>query len=620
MDPWPGGEAGGRGQRARGFALLVERSADPIVIVDELGAVSYANPSVERVLGYRVDEIVPNALDLLHPDEVEEAVARIAAVAQGEPANELVMRRVRHADGRWIWCETVNTNLLAEPTVGGVVIVLRDVTERLEAEARADVEHRLTQTILDTTTALVVHVDMEGRLLSMNRAAERLTGFATAEVAGEHVSRFVPIEERILAPGPMAVADVPTVHENHWTHRSGRRHLMAWNNAVLFDADGQPTGVVATGIDVTAERRAERAARRADRREHDRLAYEATHDALTQVLNRAGLLDELDAQLREAPPGQPTAVLFLDLDGFKAINDEHGHHVGDEVLKVVSERLVDAVRTTDVVGRLGGDEFVVLCPGLDAQRAIATAQRIGEAIDAPMLVGELPLACGVSTGVVSAVGGDAATLLHQADLAMYEVKRAHHEARRPATLDNGPVDPNESVRLSVLRRLGLLDSDADPFVDTIVQLAAQVCGTPMAAVSLIDADRQWFKASVGLDVLETPRSEAFCAHAILDATETFVVPDATEDDRFRENPLVTAEEGIRYYAGAPITVGGEAAIGSLCVLDRTPRTLTVEQVGTLERLRDSLVTYLELTAPEGTFAGVGTEARTGVLLGAVRGA
>jgi len=591
----------------RGFALLVERSADPIIIIDRTGTVTYGNPSAERAFGYRFDEVPGTALDLLHPDELDDALERMGEAAAGSDIGGTVLRRIRAADGRWIRCETVSTNLLAEPSVRGVVIVLRDVTDRLEAEERAVEEHRLTQAVLDTTTALVVTLDMDGLLVGMNRAAEVLTGFTIDEVRGERVSRFVPVEERILAPGRLAATDVPTVLENHWTHRSGRRHLIAWNNAVVFDDDGKPTSVVATGIDVTAERRAERAARRADRREHDRLAYEASHDALTQVLNRAGLLHELDARLRESAEGVPTAVLFLDLDGFKAINDTHGHPVGDRVLAIVAERIVDAVRTTDVVGRLGGDEFVVLCPGLSAELAASTARRIGVALEEPMEVDGEVLACGVSTGVVSAVGGDAAALLQDADVAMYEVKRRRRARRAALPADNGPVDPNEAVRLSVLRRLGLLDSEADPFVDTIVQLAAQVCGTPMAAVSLIDVDRQWFKASVGLDDAETPRSQAFCAHTILDAHQVLVVEDARRDERFQDNPLVTGAPDIRYYAGAPITVGGETAIGSLCVIDRSPRELTGDQLAMLERLRDSLVTYLELTAPDGTFLDLTTE-------------
>ncbi|MCU1499060.1 MAG: diguanylate cyclase [Acidimicrobiales bacterium] len=593
----------------RGLALLVERAVDPIIILSATGELRYVNTAAGEAFGYQGDDVPTSVLAILHPDEVGAALADLAEAQAGNPLVGVNVRRVRAADGRWVPCEHVITNLLREPGVAGIVVTLRDVTERLAAEAAAASEHAYGQAILDTTTALVVTLGLDGRIESLNRAAERLTGYATAELVGQPAGRLIPPEERTLPTEGMAVEQFPTVVENHVVHRDGARHLVAWNNAVVVDEHGTPTRIVATGIDVTAERRAQRVAEVAERREHDRLAYEATHDALTDVLNRAGLLHELDRQLRQLGPGGPMAVLFLDLDGFKAINDTFGHQVGDRVLRAVADRIVDAVRTTDVVGRLGGDEFVVLCPGLTEELAISTAERIGAAIAAPLDIDGIEVRCGASTGVVTAIDGDADALLTAADASMYEVKRARRELR-PATGASAaaPVDPRESLRLSVLRRLGLFESEgqADPFVDTIVRLAADVCGAPMAAVSLIDVDRQFFTASVGIDATETPRSVAFCAHSILDPEQVTVVADARRDVRFRDNPLVTGDPNIRSYAGAPLTVDG-TAIGALCVIDRSPRALTDDQLDTLARLRDSLVTYLELTAPEGA-AAVGATA------------
>ena len=585
-------------EAARGFELLVERSADPVIIIDGIGTMTYVNPSAMEVFGYHDDRIGTSALSILHPDEAEATAARIGAAVAGDPLRGTTLRRIRAGDGRWITCESVGTNLLAEPSVAGIVVVLRDVSDRIAAAEAAAAEHAVTQAILDTTTALVVTTTLDGHLISLNRAAEELTGYRTSEVMGDHWSRFVPADER---PGvdevlsELAGGQLPTGHENHWTSRTGARRLIAWNNAVLPGADGIPMTIIATGIDVTEARRAEIGVRRAEQRERDRLAWDATHDALTGLVNRAGLLDHLDRLLAD-PEAQPIAILFVDLDDFKAINDEHGHSAGDQVLQIVSRRLVDSVRIGDMVGRLGGDEFVVLCPNLDQVRADVTARRIDASVADPILIDGLTLRTGASTGTVMTIGGQAANLLEQADLAMYTVKRGRQGTRGSSSASGGaPMHPEEEARLAALGRLDLLDTGADPFVDTIVRLAAQVCGTPIAAVSLIDVDRQWFKSSIGLDATETPRSAAFCAHTILDPDHAFVVDDVSGDRRFEDNPLVTGDPHIRFYAGAPIAVGGQPPIGSLCVIDDVPRRLTGTQLNSLERLRDSLVIYLELS-------------------------
>ncbi len=137
--------------------------------------------------------------------------------------------------------------------------------------------------------------------------------------------------------------------------------------------------------------------------------------------------------------------------------------------------------------------------------------------------------------------------------------------------------PEESRRITQLRDLLVLDSEPEPVFDSIVQLASDVCGVPIALVSLVDAERQWFKANVGLPgVNETPRDVAFCAHAIGDDA-LFEVPDATRDARFVANPLVTGNPDIRFYAGVPLTLDGGARVGTLCVIDRQARQLDASQ-------------------------------------------
>lgn len=157
-----------------------------------------------------------------------------------------------------------------------------------------------------------------------------------------------------------------------------------------------------------------------------------------------------------------------------------------------------------------------------------------------------------------------------------------------------PLTDNEQFRLATLDEIGILDTPAEREFDDITLLASQICGTPIALISLVDENRQWFKSRVGLDASETPRDQAFCAHTILNPSETMIVSDALEDDRFRQNPLVTGDPKIRFYAGAPLVTSDKMPLGSLCVIDRQPRELNFQQLAALEALARQVSLKLEL--------------------------
>jgi GAF domain-containing protein len=148
--------------------------------------------------------------------------------------------------------------------------------------------------------------------------------------------------------------------------------------------------------------------------------------------------------------------------------------------------------------------------------------------------------------------------------------------------------------LAVLREYGVLDSLPEADFDDIVFLASYICGAPIALVSLVDEARQWFKARIGTDVKETPRDVAFCAHAILEPDEIFVVPDAHEDARFATNPLVRDEPHVRFYAGAPLVSPEGMPLGTLCVFNQVPGNLSPDQTRALGALAREVVVHLEL--------------------------
>lgn len=153
---------------------------------------------------------------------------------------------------------------------------------------------------------------------------------------------------------------------------------------------------------------------------------------------------------------------------------------------------------------------------------------------------------------------------------------------------------NEIERIETLRRYNILDTPAETSYDDLVHLASEICGMPIAAISLVDEDRQWFKSILGLEVSQTSRDVAFCAHAILDKHNPLIVEDATQDARFADNALVTDDPGIRFYAGTPLVMSNGHPIGTLCVIDKVPRTITAKQRKALEILAREVVAQLEL--------------------------
>ena len=156
-----------------------------------------------------------------------------------------------------------------------------------------------------------------------------------------------------------------------------------------------------------------------------------------------------------------------------------------------------------------------------------------------------------------------------------------------------PDTPNETMRLAALKQLGILDTAREQDFDNITLLATQITGAPMATISLVDENRQWFKSKQGLAISETPRDISFCTYTIRQPG-IMIVPDALQDDRFKDNPIVTGEPFIRFYAGVPIRTEDGFVLGTLCIIDLVPRTLTTQQVFALEVLARQVETLFEL--------------------------
>jgi diguanylate cyclase (GGDEF)-like protein/PAS domain S-box-containing protein len=289
----------------------------------------------------------------------------------------------------------------------------------------------LLDAVLDAAASLIVVGDNEGRLLCWNRACEQLSGYTAAEIGRSPaiLDRLVVEEDRQRAGSvvdSLARGESPVLMETRWRTRSGDVRLISWSCTGLTAPDGTITHVVATGIDVTERRRLDR-----------RLRHLADHDDLTGLINRRRFQEELQRHLAEGRRyGLTGALLVLDLDGFKEVNDTHGHSAGDRVLCAVADALRSRLRESDIVARLGGDEFAVLLPRETPAEAELVCRSIEHAIPAEVSTpGDARIEVSVGFAPFKEGVDSVDDVLAAADASMYAAKhgRPRHLGRADAS-------------------------------------------------------------------------------------------------------------------------------------------------------------------------------------------
>jgi diguanylate cyclase (GGDEF)-like protein/PAS domain S-box-containing protein len=408
----------------RRFSQLIQNSYDTIVILDAAGVQRYVSPSAERVHGYSPAELVdiPVIERMIHPDDrakVEEAFRRIIEAGAGG-----VQYRHRRRAGGWVHLESYGTNQLANPDIRGVVINVRDITLLKNAES---MYRALFDEMLNGFAAHEIICNAEGkpidyRFLSVNPAFERMTGLKAGNVVGHTVLELMPGTEShwIDIYGQVALSGEPAHFENYSAELDKHFEVIAYQSA--------PGQFACMFQDITERKRAER--------KINKLAF---YDQLTGLPNRVLLMDRLALAVASAARSNTYgALVFIDLDNFKMLNDTRGHEAGDLLLIQVAERLRSNVRAEDTAVRQGGDEFVVLLSSLGNTEADAAQMVEGHAskllteLNRPYKIGGLTHHTTASIGVTLFNGRSASVdeLMKQADLAMYRAKAAGRNAVR----------------------------------------------------------------------------------------------------------------------------------------------------------------------------------------------
>jgi diguanylate cyclase (GGDEF)-like protein/PAS domain S-box-containing protein len=403
-------------QSLRKLSLAVEQSADGVFITDAQGCIEYVNPAFEQLSGYSADEVVGRTPAVVKSDrhDPEYFQHMWATLLSGDVYRDTVVNRRK--DGTLFYEEKTITPLTEDG--GGIthfVSTGRDVTDRMRAE---ETRARLVA-ILEATTDFVATADADGKLLYLNRAGRRLlgrgagddiAGMLLAECHSEHGSQHL-LQEAL----PRAAADGVWVGEN--TLHGMLRQEIPVSQVVLAHrgVDGKIEFYSTIARDITERKRHEA-----------ELRHQATHDNLTGLPNRTLLGDRLSSEIsRASRQGRLLALIFLDLDNFKRVNDSLGHPAGDNMLKEVGRRLTRCLRPNDTVARYGGDEFVVLGGDLGSvEHVLVVMSKLRSTMEAPIRIGQRDVFITFSAGIVlyPGDGEDPETLIKNADTALFRAK------------------------------------------------------------------------------------------------------------------------------------------------------------------------------------------------------
>jgi len=398
------------------YRIIAESARDGFITIDTHSTIIYVNPAVESIFGYRVSEMIGQQLTMLMPEHLRHAHKQMFERYIRTGHKNVSWRGVEmpglHRDGHQVPLEISFGEYHREGKhlFTGVV---RDFTER----KRAEESQRWLASITESSNDAIIGETLDGIIYSWNQAAERMYGYTAAEVTGHSISMLVPPDRPDEMPRLLERIRQGERIEQYETGRickDGKQIAVSLTMFPIRDANGTITGAATTGRDIT------------DRKLTEEFRYFAEHDPLTGLPNRVLFRYGIGQAIVQAHRNQEqVALLFLDLDGFKNINDSLGHQIGDRLLQQTATRLRHCLRKADTIARLGGDEFVISLTGLKNSKAAALiARKVVEALHKPFLIDkhETHVSASIGISVYPTDGEEVDALMRAADMAMYQAK------------------------------------------------------------------------------------------------------------------------------------------------------------------------------------------------------
>jgi diguanylate cyclase (GGDEF)-like protein/PAS domain S-box-containing protein len=402
----------------RRFRSIIEQSSDLIAVIDPDAGMQFATPPIERMIGVPLGVTAGEVLDLVHPDDRRAARRLWADTMSWGGSGRPSQMRMKDRTGAYQWFEVTARDLRLDPEVCGVVLYARLVTDRKRAEDRVARNEARFRALVQHSSDLVAVVDDQGAFGFVSPAATKLLGYEPAALVGMGLFELLATDD--LEASADLAAVLGSRFDRHRTElavvtQGGARHVL---DVTLSDLRDDPAvgGIVVNATDITDRKALEHV-----------LRHQALHDDLTGLGNRATFALEVAAAAERSSllGSAGMAVLVIDLDDFKTVNDSLGHAVGDELLVIVAHRLRGVLRGGDIATRLGGDEFVLLIAGHHSEAEVgAVAERILGAVREPALVHGHTIHITASIGVALSDGTNLSSeeLLRNADLAMYLAK------------------------------------------------------------------------------------------------------------------------------------------------------------------------------------------------------
>ncbi|MCX7032800.1 MAG: diguanylate cyclase [Arenimonas sp.] len=409
------------------YRTLADNASDLVIRMREDGTRLYVSPSAQEMLGTDPTQMLLQSWEQVHPDDLpamKQAIARLA----GEGGSTTILHRARHAQGHYVWVEALARRIVGPDASVEIVFAGRDVSTRVRAEQALESAQARLRAVTDNIPALIAHIDSQERYSFLNAHGHRLFGLPDHDAIGKTVREvrgeaiYSEVKEHIAA----ALRGEQVTFEGQST-LGGRSYSYQTSYVPDFGADGQRNGFFAFTFDITQLKDAE-----------SRLEQMARFDSLTGLANRRYFDERLAATIaRCRRQGAPLAVLYLDIDRFKPINDAHGHEAGDQVLRVFAQRLKSCVREGDLAARIGGDEFALLAEGAAGPGdAESIAAKVIAMMAEPIELPGTALAVTASVGIAfSRRSVTADRLLVTADAALYQAKAAGRNTWRLSQID-----------------------------------------------------------------------------------------------------------------------------------------------------------------------------------------